>query len=152
MNEPEVRVREADWRRDEAALMAVRTAVFVDEQGVPAALEREERDAAAVHWLARTPAGMPVGTTRLLPDGQIGRMAVLPAWRGRGIGTRLLNAALRAAATQGLTSVYLHAQCTALPFYARAGFSARGEVFEEAGILHRRMELDITEPGPGEHD
>lgn len=139
MSEKRVRVSVAPWDAHEKALMRVRLAVFVEEQGVPQELERDDHDARAFHLLAAEPGGEPVGTARLLPDGQIGRMAVLPEWRRRGIGGRLLEELLRVAAARGLSGVFLHAQCTALPFYARFGFQAEGDVFEEAGIPHRKM-------------
>ena len=73
-----------------------------------------------------------------MPSGQIGRMAVLPAWRRRNVGARLLGAAVEAAQRQKLT-VFLHAQVDAQGFYERNGFVASGSVFLEADIEHRRM-------------
>ena len=135
---PEVAVRQVDWADHAAALMRVRRAVFVDEQGVPEAEELDGEDEAAAHFLATDAAGAPIGTARLLGSGQIGRMAVLASWRGRHVGAMLLAAAVEAAASKGLT-VFLHAQVSALGFYQRSGFEAVGEVFLEAGIEHRRM-------------
>lgn len=129
---------ETDWARDAARLAAVRQRVFVDEQRVPEALEWDAYDAVSSHWLALAQA-TPIGCARLLPDGQIGRMAVLPAWRGRGIGQALLAAALDAAHRRGHRIVRLSAQVHAAGFYARAGFVEVGEAYEEAGILHVAM-------------
>ena len=129
---------ETDWTRDARRLGAVRRRVFVDEQGVPERLEWDAHDAVATHWLALAD-GVPVGCARLLPDGQIGRMAVLPAWRGRGIGRALLGAALAAAQARGHQTVRLSAQLHAAAFYARAGFVVSGDVYEEAGIPHVAM-------------
>jgi len=128
-------------------LLAVRFAVFVEEQGVPADLEQDADDEVAVHLLALSPGGDPVGTARLLPDGHIGRMAVLPNWRNQGIGSRLLRRLIRMARQQGHERVVLHAQCHAQGFYARHGFIAEGEVFEDAGIDHRRMVLPLVRDG-----
>ena len=133
-------VREIAWEDGRQALSAVRKAVFIDEQGVPEALEWDGRDACALHLLAEDANGNPVGTTRLLDEGRIGRMAVLSSWRGRGVGRALLDGALRLARCRGMTSVYLDAQLTAIGFYQRSGFSAYGEVFPDAGIPHRRMQ------------
>ena len=133
------RVRAADWRGDAAGLRAVRSSVFVAEQGVPPELEWDGLDEAAWHWLAEDTTGTPIGVARLLASGQVGRMAVLPAWRHRGVGRALLHAVLRDAARHGIGELWLNAQCTAEPFYARAGFVAEGALFEEAGIPHRRM-------------
>ena len=133
------RVRTADWQHDATALMAVRSTVFVVEQKVPPELEWDGRDGDADHWLAEDAGGAPIGVARLLGSGQVGRMAVLPAWRHRGVGRALLDAVLRDAARHGIAELWLNAQCTAEPFYTRAGFAPEGAVFDEAGIPHRRM-------------
>ncbi len=133
-----IEVRAARWPDDAALLGAVRRTVFVVEQHVPEALEWDGLDAAASHWLAVAD-GTAVGTVRLLADGHIGRMAVLAPWRGRGLGSRLLVAAIAGAAAQGLEEVFLHAQTHALGFYRRHGFVAEGEEFMDAGIPHYAM-------------
>jgi predicted GNAT family N-acyltransferase len=88
-------------------------------------------------------AGRPIGCARLLPDGHVGRMAVLRPWRGRGVGRALLQAALARAALAGFTVVRLNAQVHALDFYRREGFEAFGDVFSDAGIPHRAMQRVI---------
>jgi predicted GNAT family N-acyltransferase len=115
--------------------------VFVEEQRVPCDLEWDNREATAIHILAEDPDGEPVGTARLLSNGQIGRMAVLKSRRKTGIGTALLGAALEIARQKGLPTPFLNAQESAIPFYRRMGFSETGKAFMEAGIAHRRMEL-----------
>ncbi len=143
---PGFRVRRADWDLDREALRAIRLTVFVREQGVPEDLEWDDADAQAIHLLALAEAGeVPVATARLLPTGQIGRMAVLPEWRGHGIGTALLHELLTIAGQGSHVTLYLNAQLGTLPFYRRAGFFPVGEVFEEAGIPHQRMELRATQ-------
>ena len=138
-------VRPANWLVDAAALRAVRQAVFVEEQGVPAELEWSDEDARAWHWLAEDTAGQPIGTARLLPTGQVGRMAVLAPWRRRGVGAALLRAVLHDAPQHLSGSLWLNAQCSAEGFYDRAGFAAQGPVFEDAGIPHRLMRHRPTE-------
>lgn len=134
-----------DWERGAEALSALRRRVFVEEQGVAPELEWDARDAEAIHLLARAEAdGSPIGAARLLPTGQIGRMAVLALWRGLGVGTALLNEASRIARGGSRETPWLNAQTSAVPFYAERGFSPEGEVFEEAGIPHLRMVL--TDP------
>lgn len=136
---PAFAVAPAPWARTRDALLAVRVAVFVREQGVPAELEPDAWDARAEHFIARDATGAPIGTARLLPDAHIGRLAVLPAWRGRGVGRALLDAAVARAAQRGMLEVVLHAQVQARGFYERAGFVATGVEFQEAGIAHLRM-------------
>ncbi len=131
-------VREVAWATHREALSAVRLAVFVDEQGVARAEELDGEDPAGRHFLAEDANGEPIGTARLLPSGQIGRMAVLPAWRRHGVGTQLLELAI-AAAREDNAPAFLHAQVAAIPFYERNGFVAMGEEFDEADIQHRKM-------------
>ncbi len=127
---------ETDMARHGVQLAAIRRAVFIVEQGVPEALEWDEFDAVSIHWLAILADGTPVGCARLLPDGHIGRMAVLPAWRGQGVGRALLDAAQAAARRRSLRVVRLSAQTQAAAFYRRAGFVGEGEIYLEAGIAH----------------
>lgn len=136
-------ISETDWTRDAARLGAVRRAVFIDEQGVPEAMEWDENDAVSVHWLAVAGDGSPIGCARLLPDGHIGRMAVLPAWRGRGVGRGLMAAVLSAALARGHRTLRLSAQTHAAGFYALAGFAAIGAEYEEAGIPHLAMQKTL---------
>lgn len=139
-----VEIRRADWPTDAPAIAAIRRAVFIDEQGVPEGMEWEDIDAACVWFVAQT-GGAVVGIARLRPEGRIGRMAVRPDWRGCGLGAALLAAAIARARQLGLARVDLHAQVHALGFYARFGFDADGPEFDEAGIPHRHMILNLKE-------
>jgi len=136
-------INETDWARDAVRLGAVRRTVFIDEQGVPEEMEWDEYDVVSTHWLAIADDGNPIGCARLLPDGHIGRMAVLPAWRGRGVGRALLAAILTAAQARGHRTLMLSAQTHAAGFYARAGFVAMGAEYEEAGIPHMAMQKTL---------
>ena len=130
----------SDYAAALPALRAVREAVFVREQNVPAELELDaERDPSCEHVLAVDADGAPIGTGRLTPDRRIGRMAVLAAWRGRGVGDALLTALLTRAAELGWREVSLHSQASAIDFYARHGFLPQGPRFLEAGIEHLGM-------------
>lgn len=127
-----------DWISLETALKCVRGAVFVVEQGIPDELEWDENDASGRHALAWID-GRPVGCGRLLPDGRMGRMAVLAEYRGHGVGRRILEALIHAARQEGMSLLQLHAQIHALGFYEKAGFVADGPPFDEVGIPHQRM-------------
>lgn len=139
-----VTVREADWHSDQAAIRAVRHAVFVVEQKIPAALEWDGQDPGCRHVLASSAAGEAVATGRLSPDGRIGRMAVMPAWRGHGVGRAVLRRLLQLAGARGLPRVYLHAQLAVAGFYRREGFRANGTPFEAAGIPHLAMSRPLN--------
>lgn len=131
------------WAELSAPAKALRTAVFVREQRIPAEMAGDASDAMALHAVAFNRFGMPVATGRLLQPapqvGQIGRMAVHQAVRGSGVGRSVLDALVDAARARGDTEALLHAQTSAMAFYARAGFSSRGDVFDEAGIPHIEM-------------
>jgi predicted GNAT family N-acyltransferase len=137
-------LRLTDWQRDEPALRCVRRAVFIDEQRIAENLEWDEVDAACVHALAEEGAAVPIGCGRLLPDGHIGRMAVLASWRGRGVGDALLRALIEAARARGHARAILNAQVQAIPFYARHGFAPQGPAFDEAGIPHQVMTRSLV--------
>lgn len=147
MTDRTFRVRLADWARDEAGIRRVRERVFVDEQAVPADLEWDGLDPDCVQAVAETPECDVIGTGRLHPGGKIGRMAVLPQWRGTGVGAGLLGLLMDEARARGMDEVYLHAQTRVLGFYVRFGFVAEGEEFEEAAIPHRAMRATL-EGGP----
>ena len=132
------RIELLSWEDARAEASRIRFRVFVEEQGVPREIELDALDAQCVHALAFED-GRPVGTGRLLPDGHIGRMAVLEEWRGRGIGSGILESLMRKARERGEVEVLLSAQVHAVPFYKRHGFEAMGEIYEEAGIPHRTM-------------
>jgi YbgC/YbaW family acyl-CoA thioester hydrolase len=140
---PMVEVRVGAWSELGRDAQAIRTAVFVEEQRIPAEMEWDEADAACVHAVAYNRFGVPLATGRLLEHvpgvAKIGRMAVVQTMRGSRVGRSVLDALMKAARAQGDHEVVLHAQLSAAPFYARAGFSERGTVFEEAGIPHVEM-------------
>ncbi|MFO1206791.1 MAG: GNAT family N-acetyltransferase [Burkholderiales bacterium] len=136
-------IRLASWQEVRAAVAPVREAVFLREQGVPEDLEWDEHDATALHAVALGPLGRAIGTARLLADGQIGRMAVLASWRGRGVGSAMLEMLLAAARERGLRDVRLNAQVQAIAFYERHGFTAGGSEFLDAGIPHVAMHRQV---------
>jgi predicted GNAT family N-acyltransferase len=135
----------AHWDRDRPQLEAVRRRVFIEEQGVPEAEEWDAADPASRHVLAVTGKRDVVGTGRLEPTGKIGRVAVLPQYRGTGVGSAIVGHLVNQATELGFTKVYLHAQTAALAFYERLGFRAEGPVFDEVGIPHVRMTLGIEQ-------
>ena len=137
---PPVHVTEAGWRTEQAAIRAIRHRVFVREQHVPEELEEDGEDGACWHVLGyHADSKAAVATGRLLPSGQIGRMAVLAAYRGSGLGGAMLQQLLTIAEREGVAPVWLSAQQHAIPFYERHGFTCEGPVYDEAGIPHRKM-------------
>ncbi len=135
------RASEVPWASHGDALSLVRRAVFVEEQAIDPDEEWDGEDPHCRHFLAEDVQGRPIGTARLMPSGQIGRMAVLARWRGHGVGARLLALAVGAGGDMGVQPIFLHAQADAVGFYEGAGFQAFGDRFFEAGIEHQAMAL-----------
>jgi predicted GNAT family N-acyltransferase len=137
-----------EWPLMQAAAQSVRTAVFVQEQGIAPEDEWDADDATALHSVLFDENGQALGNARLLQPSatvaKVGRMAVLKEARGNGYGARLLQALIRCARQRRHKEVRLNAQRTAESFYAAHGFVAVGEPFDEVGIPHVEMVLSLT--------
>jgi len=137
-------VMEVSWSEQQVALSQIRREVFIEEQHVPKDLEWDGLDPECRHVLAvECDSGLPVGTGRLVADGQIGRMAIRKDYRRQGIGRRILQQLIELARRDGHKQVYLHAQLTAMAFYQQAQFEVCGETFMDAGIRHVKMTLRL---------
>jgi len=140
---PDYVVTLATWTHDRVQIQHVRRTVFIEEQRIDERDEWDDQDARATHVLVfdRTASANrdAVGTGRLEPTGKIGRVAVLPQYRGSGAGVAVMRRLMDLAAGQGFTEVYLNAQVSAAGFYERLGFRVDGPEFDEVGIPHQRM-------------
>lgn len=145
--EPMLKVKTGSWAELGADARRIRTDVFVQEQKIPADLEWDEADEAAVHAVAYNRLGQPLATGRLIAAGdgtaKIGRMAVHKVLRGAGVGEQVLRTLAGVAQQRGDRAITLHAQRTAQAFYARLGFRAEGAPFDEAGIPHVTMQTAL---------
>lgn len=141
--EPMVSLKLGSWAELGPHAGAVRSEVFIEEQGIPLEMEWDDADHSAVHAVAYNGLGQPVATGRLLQHapgtGKIGRMAVSRVLRGTRLGRDLLHALMAQARQRGDTEVVLHAQRSAEGFYSRLGFTPRGEPFDEVAIAHIEM-------------
>ena len=126
------------WEQARSHASPIRFTVFCEEQGVPREIELDEHDSQSIHAIAYEGTDA-VGTARLLPDGHIGRMAVLKDWRGRGIGGLMLRKLMERAKARGDREIVLSAQVHAVPFYRANGFMEDGSEYLEAGIRHQEM-------------
>jgi predicted GNAT family N-acyltransferase len=131
------------WHDAQPLLRAVREAVFIREQGVTPELEWDGLDETAHHVLALSGAGQAIGCGRILPNAHIGRIAVMPEWRGKKVGTALLEGLLAYAASRHYPEVDLDAQVQAVPFYLRFGLVEEGEIFMDANIPHRKLRIRL---------
>ncbi len=134
-----VRVETGSWGQVQPLASAIRFEVFVHEQRVPIEEELDAADAQCVHALAFNVSGEVIGTGRLLPDGHVGRMAVLKANRGQGVGAAILLRLIEQARAQGFVDVVLSAQTHAKGFYAKYGFVEEGDEYLDANIPHIQM-------------
>jgi predicted GNAT family N-acyltransferase len=135
--------------------LELRRSVFVGEQGVPESAEHDDLDSDAVHLVALQD-GTVVGTCRLLLPSlsagagrsagsvRLGRLAVAPEQRRRGLASALLESAEHEARAAGASRIVLHAQTYAWRLYAALGYERRGEPFQEAGLEHITMERRLA--------
>ncbi|WP_404362029.1 GNAT family N-acetyltransferase [Marinobacter sp.] len=135
-------IRRYSWQNAPGAVRDIRQKVFVEEQQVPVALEWDDTDAIADHYLTTTDGDRPIAVARLYPSvtetAQIGRMAVLPEYRGQGYGRQLLRHMVADAAGD-FEDIYLSAQEQAIRFYEQSGFHVCSSPYDDAGIPHVDM-------------
>ena len=143
-----IRFRKYSWQLAPASIRDIRQQVFIEEQKVPPELEWDETDEIADHYLAVLPDNTPAGVARLFSTleetGHIGRMAILPQYRGQGIGEALLRHLIAESADR-FAELRLSAQEHAIPFYQRSGFHVCSGVYDDAGIPH----FDMRSLAPG---
>jgi YbgC/YbaW family acyl-CoA thioester hydrolase len=140
-------VKTGDMQAMGADAFSLREAVFVKEQGFALALEQDESDPTAMHAVAYNRLGKPLATGRLLQSqlvagkktGKIGRMAVHRVMRGSKLGRDIMTTLIAAAKARGDVEIVLNAQCNAINFYVKQGFTARGEPFDDEGSPHMEM-------------
>lgn len=133
----------SDWNSSKEQITFVRKQVFIIEQGIAPEDEWDELDEDAVHFVSFGTTAVPTGTCRLTEAGQLGRLAVLPAYRHQGYGAMLMAKAIKVAREMGLKKVFLNAQVDAQQFYTKQNFRSDGKIFLEAGKMHVRMEREI---------
>jgi predicted GNAT family N-acyltransferase len=141
-----IEVRTANGASEIDDALGLRRRVFCDEQGVTLEADQDGRDPEALHIVALDDDRL-IGTCRLLFDdgvARLGRMAVEPELRGRGVGALILEAAERESRAAGALKIRLHAQTAAASLYARGGFEVQGEEFMEEGIPHLTMEKPLA--------
>jgi len=124
----------------------VRKKVFVEEQGISEDLELDGRDSVALHMVVQYDERI-IGTARVLfPSpgvAKIERMAILKTFRRKGAGTKIISFLNGELNTKNIDKVIVHAQCSAVPFYKACGFIESGVPFDEAGIPHIIMEIQL---------
>ena len=127
-------------------VMALRQAVFVDEQGADSSAVADEFDKLpstrfALNIDSDTKCAVATGRLTEYTDGcKLGRIAVLPSERGKGTGKKTVEFLCRAAEDMGAGHIYVNAQLHAVPFYEKLGFKPTGEdEITDIGITHLPM-------------
>lgn len=151
------RIRKYSWQLAPGTVKNIRQRVFIDEQNVPPKLEWDGTDEIADHYLMALPDNTPIGVARLFSTlgevAHIGRMAILPAFRGQGYGQQLLRH-LMADASPEFGELQLSAQEHAVPFYQGSGFHLCSDAYDDARIPHFDMRCfapDLVLEGIGDH-
>nr|WP_299244652.1 GNAT family N-acetyltransferase [uncultured Halomonas sp.] len=142
--EPPIEIHQGNWTHLGDQASDIRRRVFIEEQAVPQEEEWDGRDPLCLHFLVYRNQHA-IATARLLPDGHIGRVAVIKEERGQGIGEQLMRRIIAAASKRGDREILLDAQLHALSFYRKLGFQAFGDEFLDAGIPHRSMRLILKD-------
>ena len=127
------------------SIRLVREQVFIQEQHIDPEIEFDGLDTQAGHVLV-VDGEQPLGTGRILANGHIGRIAIMQAARGQGLGVKVVRALVEYAKQQGYPTVDLGAQTHAVDFYRKLGFTPYGDEFMEANIPHQAMVMLLDHP------
>ncbi|WP_374667376.1 GNAT family N-acetyltransferase [Acinetobacter sp.] len=138
----QLQIRSGKWAQLEQDAKLIREQVFIQEQQIAPEDEWDAEDAVSLHFMVYDQA-QPVATARLLNSNSIGRVAVLKAYRGQGIGKLLMEAVISQARTERREFLKLSSQVHAVPFYAGLGFAVHGEEYLDCGIPHIDMQMQF---------
>ena len=136
------RVQSGHWDKLEQDAKFIRKQVFIIEQNIPEEEEWDDQDMISDHFVVYDQ-DQPIATARLLQNNSVGRVAVLKAYRGQGIGRMIMLEIIRQAHQQDRTFLQLSTQVHAISFYEKLGFSIQGDAYDECGIPHIKMQLVI---------
>jgi predicted GNAT family N-acyltransferase len=138
----DVVIKVLPWSEAEHHAAPLRFEVFMQAKGTTG-VEVNEGDNDCIHALAYD-GGKPIGTARLMPDGQISRMVVVKEWRRRGVGGQMLDALIEEARKRGLAAVRIMAPMQAMEFYRERGFVADGKVEKGSAGLQQPVRKDLS--------
>lgn len=136
------RVQSGHWDKLEQDAKFIRKQVFIIEQNIPEEEEWDDQDMISDHFVVYDQ-DQPIATARLLQNNSVGRVAVLKAYRGQGIGRMIMLEIIRQAHQQDRKFLHLSSQVHAISFYEKLGFSIQGDAYDECGIPHIKMQLVI---------
>ncbi|KXO86016.1 GNAT family acetyltransferase [Acinetobacter venetianus] len=135
-------VKQGSWDQLQQDAKLIRELVFISEQNIPEQDEWDDQDAISQHFVVYDH-NQPIATARLLANNSVGRVAVLKAYRGQGIGRLIMLEIIAYAQAQKRPSLQLSSQVHAISFYEKLGFSIQGDEYDECGIPHIEMVMPI---------
>ncbi|KXZ68312.1 GNAT family N-acetyltransferase [Acinetobacter venetianus] len=135
-------VKYGSWDQLQQDAKLIRELVFISEQNIPEQDEWDDQDAISQHFVVYDQ-NQPIATARLLANNSVGRVAVLKAYRGQGIGRLIMLEIIAYAQAQKRPNLQLSSQVHAISFYGKLGFSIQGDEYDECGIPHIEMVMPI---------
>ena len=143
--ENNLKVEIVKWIDEHESLKMIRQKVFIEEQKVTSQLEWDGMDEEAIHFLAfKNEKAIGCARAFVIENYmQLGRMAVLKAYRGESVGTALIEKVITTAKLNQLSAIYISAQCHAIDFYKKFGFEITSDIYLDAEIQHRNMKLNF---------
>ena len=136
-------VKHGRWDQLQQDAKLIRTQVFICEQGITEADEWDDQDVISQHFVIYDQ-DQPIATARLLENNSVGRVAVLKAYRGQGIGQMIMLEIISYAQKQRLSVLTLSSQVHAISFYEKLGFTVQGNSYDECGISHIEMTMNLN--------
>ncbi|WP_336141159.1 GNAT family N-acetyltransferase [Acinetobacter sp. 102] len=137
-------VKQGNWDQLQQDAKLIRTLVFIQEQGIAEVDEWDEQDAISQHFVIYDQ-DQPIATARLLQNNSVGRVAVLKAYRGQGLGQMIMLEIIAFAKQQGRIFLHLSSQVHAMSFYQQLGFVVQGDEYDECGIPHIEMRMPLLQ-------
>ena len=136
-------VKHGCWDQLQQDAKLIRTQVFICEQGITEADEWDDQDVISQHFVIYDQ-DQPIATARLLQNHSVGRVAVVKAYRGQGLGQMIMLEIISYAQKQGLSVLTLSSQVHAISFYEKLGFTVQGNSYDECGIPHIEMTMSLN--------
>lgn len=137
------RIKQGCWEQLQQDAKLIRTQVFICEQCITEADEWDDQDVISQHFVIYDQ-DQPIATARLLENNSVGRVAVLKAYRGQGLGQMIMLEIIGYAQKQRRSVLTLSSQVHAISFYEKLGFTVEGNSYDECGIPHIEMTMSLN--------
>ena len=131
----EVLRAESEWQR--AGAYSVRIQGMNRQHHIPLREEFDEHDGDGTRYIVLMDDGYPVATCRFYELGAesvvLGRVVVLPEYRGCGLGRKVVAEAERWIGELGYREVVIDSRLVAVPFYEKLGYAAENGAVVRSG-------------------